>query len=377
MNYPVNHTDPNGPTFREALELVRTEDVRNLEIPTSSRVDERTAEQLIDAVVGHAARTSTPRLSTAERLARAAAAGDAARDLEDVAATLDPYRGRTHNRIRDLLVAARSHGIPGDVEDAVERLALARQAEIMRRAWADLTGVTPTATPAGAPTTTINPATWLNSVYVTRVSGALGKGRMVANGWSDVPEAHLDPEMGEDVSAGTQAVMDGDEVPWHVAAIAFNVSRQRIDWALDDGIEVEHLMATSVDTRLEGALLADLAAVAPAAASFEAAEAAVGAAWAPGADLIVCAGVDRPAVVRAYALEQLDAADRPTVLSTAGAVPGTALVMASAAVRAEAYALEWLAAVEPRVLGKSVAALRYALAHPRIPGAVQAVTLGA
>lgn len=341
----------------------------------SGDVDQRTAADLVAAAAEWASRAAVPGIGPSERLARAGQAADAFRDLAETAALLDPYATRGHSRIRDLMLAARVRGIRGDRQQALTRLDLDRQAQALRRAYADLGGVQ-TYAPSTAPSIAPSPARWLNSPYVVPATGGLDRGRLIASGWSTVPAAHLDPAPGDDVSATVQSLLDGDEVPWHLAALALNVSRQRLDWAQDDGAETEQLMTASVETALETAMLADLVNGAAAAASFTAAEAAVGATG-YAADLVIANPADVGTVRRAYAAELSDASTWPTMLATIGAPAGTAVVMASPLVRAEASALDWLVADEPGVLGKSLAALRYGLAAPRVAAAVATVPVGA
>jgi hypothetical protein len=135
---------------------------------------------------------------------------------------------------------------------------------------------------------------------------------------------------------------------------------------------VENMLQMSVDAGLEEVIITDLTAGAPTAANVSAALAAV--TWPTGADLVLVAAADAPGVNEDFAA----AGQWPTpvrVLATAGATPGTAVVLASGGVIVEASDVEWLTAVKPSLVGQDVAALRYGLGRPRMAGSVVTVDL--
>jgi hypothetical protein len=280
-------------------------------------------------------------------------------------------------------VAIADPTVPTEERDAAAaRLQTDRQFRLLTRALsvADLTGAK--SFPAAANAAQLRPslAAWLNSPYVTQPSEdaakALFRGRHISDAWTALPVAFLDPAAGDDVRTATTTVFAGTDVPWHLSALAVDMSRPRRDWSTDEGKETENALAASVDVTLEKAMLADLAAAAPAAVStFSAAEQAVGTAWTTGADLILCSGADAPKIRRQYAAEDLFEDDRPVIMPTAGATTGTALVLASTALVAEASAPDWWMVDVPNILGNQVSVNRYGLAKSRVAGAVQKVTV--
>jgi hypothetical protein len=208
--------------------------------------------------------------------------------------------------------------------------------------------------------------------YAVDATAPLGPGRWLADAWTGIPPAVIDPAPGDEVGAATGATLPGGKVDWHVAALAVDVSEQVADWSVGGTRETENMLRMSVDTGLEETILADLTAGAPSAASVAAALSAV--TWPTGADLVLVAGTDAPRVNADFAA----AGQWPTpvrVLATAGATPGTAVVLASGGVHVEASDVEWLTQTKPALLGQDVAALRYGLGNVRMTGAVVTVDL--
>lgn len=344
-----------------------------VEVPPSGNVATDAADELIAHAREWAARSVVPGIARGERLARAGAARDAAADLDDMLRLLDVYGAGQHSRLRDVATVLNPRSTTTDRDEAATRLDLHQQRQTLVRQWADVREALGAADPVPAAPLP-NPCAWLNNAaYVARPTAPVGRGRLMSTAWANLPAAFVDSPPGTDVSATSQAILAGDVRPWRSAGLAINASMQELAWSIDDGAEVEALIEAAVDLALERALLDDVAADAPTAASFAAAEESVGAAWTAGADLIVCAGQDRPKIIRAYAAEGIQPADRPTILATGGATAGTAVVMASGAVRAEATDRDELGVDEPGIMGRGLAVLRLGLAAVRVPGAVQLV----
>ncbi|MBB1495893.1 hypothetical protein J4N02_08340 [Propioniciclava sp. MC1595] len=348
---------------------------RALSVKLNAPVDDRTADDLRTGVTDLAASATAPSIGRAERLARAARAAEHARNLADVVPLLDPYAGTEHNRMADLqTVATRALAGETELDGAVaERLLRAEQFDRLThatRAAANLTGLRPGSI---APTVEfVTPARWL-AAYALPAAG-LGPIDTIPAWGNGIPAATLNPGFDNPIT-GADLDVAGDPLPWSLVGFGVNTSRQRFDWAADKGAESERLFLAAVHKGLEKALLDALAAAAPAAASFEAAEVAAGATD-YAADLVVVNPQDAPKVTRAYATA-FDGSDTlpPRILPTAGATKGTALVMASPAVYAVASRVEWVSATRPREWGVDVAALMWGRARVRIPGAVQKVVV--
>lgn len=349
---------------------------RGLTVALQAPVDERTAVDLANMVGDLAASVTQPGIGRAERGARAERAVDHARALVDLVPILDPYLDGKHNRLADLqTIASRAQlGEQTADDDVADRLQRAEQFDRVRdyatRATADLSALRPGHV---APTRELPSCARFLAAYALPAAG-LGPVDAIPTWGTGIPDATLNPSFNNPIEGATLD-LTGDPLPWVLVGFGANVSRQRIDWAADKGAEAERIYRAAVDKGLERALLDNLAANAPTAASFEAAEIAAGATD-YAADLVVVHPSDAPKVRRAYATA-FDGSDTlpPTILPTAGARTGTALVLAAPAVYLAASRVEWAATDRPREFGQDVVALRWGRAQVRIPGAVQKVAV--
>lgn len=347
-------------------------------------IDTRTAEELVSGVVDLAAAVTAPGLGRAERLSRTTQAAHAAGDLRAMMPTLAPYLAEIpnnddghprHSRIRDHMlvndIVAKSSPEALAARERLDQDAQQRTISRQLRAWADL-GPILDATPTVASVGPQPQAARFLELVAHQPTEKLGPATEVPDVWSYTPEtpAPTDPR---DVPFGLFEI-EGTRKPWLVAKLGLNASRQVIDWPAG-AFDAEAALTYFVGIDLETQILNELATGAPTAVSFEAAEIAVGTAWVTGADLILCHGADRPKIVRSYADEGIDPTDRPTILATGGATPGTALVIAAGAVWVEASDIDFMAADEPKIFGKSIAAFRYGRGHLRKAGAIQKVTV--
>lgn len=334
------------------------------------QVDDRTADDILSGVRDLAAACAEPGLGRSERLARLSMAGERAAHLATVAQLLDPYADRQHSRLWDAINAA-GPAHRRDV-DAAGRLDQARAADGLRAGMqraVDL-GAGLGRPVAGPPLQPIV-ARWLAGYAAP--AGELGPAASVPGVLDALPAATINAAKLSALPGVQLSLADGASLPWTTSTIHLNRSRQSIDWTPQQLAEFESILEAAVDVGLERQLLVDVTAAAPTAASFEAAEIAVGAAWPAGADLILVHGADRPKVVREYAAAQLHAEDRPVVLATGGVTAGTAVVLAAGAVLLEASSTDWMAADEPALLGQAATVLRYGRARLRVAGAVQLV----
>ncbi|MFX4272966.1 hypothetical protein ACQBAR_07265 [Propionibacteriaceae bacterium Y1685] len=339
-------------------------------------MSDQTAADLISGIRDLAAATTDDRIDRPERIARA---GKAARQAADVAAIvphLDPYADGVHSRSADMLTLAGKMTRGRDRDAAAERISMHQQhAELAAqvRAWATLDGlhhptsVAPTAGPQQS-------AAWLNT-YAQPTTAALGPAATIPTLSDNLPEATIDPSPSNPVVSNGELTGDGDPLTWRTAAYGVNESLQVLDWADGGANELDQLITMIVDVGLERQLLADLTAGLTPAADLDAAEAAAGTAWGGGADVIVVHATDAGRVYGHYGAAGRHTGERPTIVTTAGATPGTAVVLAMPAIRLEAAPLEWLIQDRPRELGRDAVAIRYGRARARIAGAVQTVGL--
>ncbi|OYO01221.1 hypothetical protein [Enemella evansiae] len=341
-----------------------------ISLATSRDVAEATAADLVSAAADLAAAVTAPGIDRPERISRAQLASEAAAALPLLAAQLDPYAAGQFSHGADLIAAARHDSRARDA--AADRLAQYAQSRQLQRllrtaAWADLPGlqpigVTPNALPdparflarVGIPATLDNPREYLPTPL------------------AELPDAVLDPPTGTELHQ-VSLNLDGEPVGFHTAALLVNEAAQ-LDWIPAEANRLEAIFRARVNSTLETAILADLAAGAPTAATLADAEAAVGSVW-DIPDLIVCHPADRPSLVRAYAAERIDPADRPELLPSAGVPAGTAYVLASPGVVVEVSEPHNIVATEPRQLGNAIAYLRYGRGRVRMPGVVHAVTV--
>ncbi|MGD8214616.1 hypothetical protein [Aestuariimicrobium sp. Y1814] len=334
-------------------------------------IDTRTADDLASSLPDLAATVTAPGLGRAERVSRAGKAAEAAHDIRAILPTLAPYASRQHSRIADLVTCNNPIIGDGDPLAARERLdqdAQHRSLAVQLRAWPNLDPFTD----ATAGPVRLSPypvATPFLDTYATPKTEELGVAQMVPDAW-ELPEAVIDAPMGDEHHA-ERLTVTGTRQPWHTSSILLSASSQQFDNTAT-AFDAEAAMATVASIGLERQLLADLATDAPTAATFAAAEEGAGI-WPAGADLIVCHPKDKPKIVRSYAAEGIDPADRPSILATGGATRGIALVMATGAVWAEASGTEFMSVDEPSTFGKTIAAYRYGRAHLRMAGAVQLV----
>lgn len=196
----------------------------------------------------------------------------------------------------------------------------------------------------------------------------------VPAGWATLPTGVLDPIEKTDVSAAAAATIPAVTLDVHTGAHAVNVSRQQLDLTDDLAMaDVQALVETVTNLKLEAALVAELlAAAGTAATDIDAAEGAVGAAWGTAVDTIVLNPADAPALRRAYAPQ---AVPFTNVVVTGSIAAGTALIFPRAAVWLLASQIWYASQPEPRILGVQLGASRYGAAGPRRPGVIAAVTL--
>lgn len=339
---------------------------------TGAAVNAAVVPDLLTSVRDLAASVIEPKLSRPERISRAERATAAAAGMNAWVDGLNPYRDGIHSRLADMLAVA---GLPAYEHtpdpEAVDRLTLARahdQLQRFTRAASDFSGLTPTLIGAPAPLPTGFP---LIDLVATSATAGLGPVNDIPGPWADLPEAAIDSAEILDV---VPSITNSAKLPMTMSRWGSRVSRQFID---QPGFtaELELVTAHVVNIGLEQALTGALALDAVAAADLEAAEAAVGAVWAPGADLVLCAGADLPKVRRLYATANLAPADRPAIMGTFGLDAGTALVLARNGIVAETTTLQWAITEAPSVLGRDVFAYRYGRAYVRMAGAVQSVTI--
>lgn len=343
----------------------------------TSEVDRVTARELLSAARDLASAVTEPGIGRSERLSRASLAAERVTGLPHLAGALDPYAAGRHSRLLDLLHEANSieaRALPGTRAEAVERLDLARQSTELRQQMRALEipqlHSAPVATHAMP--ATLSGARWLDT-YALPATGELGPSSILPEPWSNLPDAVIGAQTPIPDTLGP--LLGGTPSPWTVSKWGFTASLQLLDWTVDEAAEVERMTAMVVDRGLERELLRQVTAGAPVAASLQAAEVAVGQVWTPGADVILCAGTDRPKLVREYAADGIDPADRPALIPTAGATEGTAVMMATAAVYAEASGLLWMVADRPKDMSRDMVAYRYGKARRRLNGAVQLVTV--
>lgn len=342
-----------------------------ISLATSRDVAEGSATDLVSGSADLAAAVTAPGIGRPERISRARMATDAAAALPLLAAQLDPYASGEYSHGHDLIAASKPHDSRARdaAADRLAQYAQSRQllAQVRAATWADLSGAQQTGVTANA---LPDPARFLAQVGV-RAAFDQAKDYLSAP-LGGLPEAVLDPPRGTELDQ-VSISLDGEATGFHTAALLVNESAQ-LDWIPAEANRLEQLFRSRVNVRLETAILADLAAGAPAAATLADAEAAIGALW-DIPDLIVCHPADRPSLVRAYAAERIEPADRPALLPSAGAPAGTAYVLASTGVVVEVSEPLDMVATEPRQLGNAIAYLRYGRGRVRLPGVVQAVTV--
>lgn len=336
-------------------------------------VDGDTAHDLASGLSDLAASVTEPGLGRAERLSRISRTTETANSFAAVIPLLDPYRAAGHSYVADLLdvVGRQQRGDEAPAE-AVERLQRAQQykrlARYARRDWADVAAIVG---PSRVATTQAFPscAQWL-ARYAVPAAG-LGPADIITT-WGTIPAATIDPGPDNPITADP-IEMGGTPLPWTVSAYGQDVSLQRLDWATDNGAELELMFMAAVDQGLETELLAQLASAAPETTTFTAAESLVGATGWP-ADLVLVNPADAPTVRRGYSAE-LAYELQPTILATIGVTAGTAFVIASACIYLAASDVEWMVTDKPSAIGRDLVAARWGRAQERVPGAIAKVQL--
>lgn len=319
-------------------------------------------------------------LSRPERTSRARRAADAVADAGALLPVLDVYGDGRHSRIADVVAmssapftnAGLNSGLDGAA--AAERIALDathRDLALLSRDFTDTTnGVM---LPAALGDLAGRACVLLNGpLALPALPGAQYAKTVRAPMWTTIPAASLDPVPGAPVNE-VEGLLDGVPLDWHSSSAVIPASLQFVDWAAV-GPELDRMLGLVVDLTLEKAVIADLTTAAVAAANFSAAEVAVGGSGL-AADTIVCSPADKPKIVRAYATEGVDPADRPAIIATAGATTGTALVLAAAGVRLQVTDGTQISAMEPHTMGIDIAVGRWAQVSVRLAGAVQSVTV--
>ncbi len=316
-------------------------------------------------------------LSRSERLSRAERAAEAAELAQRARWAPNPYAdGSPHARLSDLLASVGAPGSPtGRDSAAADRLALARaydQLAAQTRAIGDMDGLIGHSTAAPIPYPDTD--TPLVDVLARPVT-TTGPTAEHPGPWTDVPAAVIGWDVEQlPATSPTLALIDA---PFTVSRYATAASPALYAWSAVFAREQEAMWGHVVKVGLEKELAAALTAAATPAASLTAAESAIGAAWAPGIDVVVCAGTDLPKVKRAYARVYPDPADRPALHPTIGLDGGTILLMASPGVTIEATPLEWMIATAPAYLGRELSAHIQGRALLRLPGTLHTMPTSA
>lgn len=345
--------------------------------------DETAGRDLATGARDLAAAVTARGLSRPERTSRARRAADAYADLDTILESVSIYADGRHSRMLDVLAATTSDAeVAGvwsgwlDGDAAAERIALDATARQLRavRAFGFKSATSPEITPvAGLDFLASRAAGFLHS----RVAMPVPFGDMFAKtnapgAWTSIPAVSLDPAAGDPITR-VEGLTNTTALGWHTSAGVMFASMQSVDF-LDIGPELDRLVALAVDVTLEKALIADLATAAAAAASFNAAEVAVGVTGV-GADMIVCHPADRPKVIATYSTANVHPSDRPQIVPAAGSTIGTALVMGTPAVYMAVTDAPKVDAIEVANFGVDLGYARAGQVRVRLAGAVQKVTV--